>query len=254
MNPAPNAPVPNAPKKGMSGIVIGGCGCLVIVALVFLGGCFYLAKKGSKLVEDISANPVKYAATLVVKADPDLEIANSDDAKGEMTVRNKKTGEETTLTYKDISEGKWKWKNSKGEEITFDPGSKEGTMVVKNKEGSTTVVGGNSKATAPPAWVPIYPGMTAKDGGGMRSESTEKITGLYTAQTPDAPAKVKEFYVSKLTEAGFKPETSVVNAGSSEIHTVSVTKDDKGKEISVMINQEAGKATTISISYDGPKN
>jgi hypothetical protein len=180
-------------------------------------------------------------------------VVNSNDAKGEITIRDKKTGEVTTVNYNDIKSGKLSVKNSKGEEVTFDPASKEGTVVVKNKEG-TTVVGGDSKATAPPAWVPIYPGMKVKEGGGMRSEKADKITGMYTAESSDAPAKVKEFYVSKLTEAGLKPESEVVNTGSGEMHTVSVTKDDKGKEISVMILQETGKPTSVTISYDGPKN
>jgi hypothetical protein len=90
--------------------------------------------------------------------------------------------------------------------------------------------------------------------GCMRSEKGDTVSGMFAAQTPDAVAKVKEFYDSKLKELGYKTETSDVNTGTGTMSTVTVQKDDKQKEISVLINQNSGEPTNITIQYSGSKN
>jgi len=122
-------------------------------------------------------------AIRIIKANPDLEVVKTDDKAGEITIRDKKSGEVTTVSYNDISQGKFKMKSASGEEVTIDATNQNGAgnVVVKNKEG-TTVIGGDQTATAPPAWVPAYPGVQTKTGG-MRSEKGDKVSGGFISET-----------------------------------------------------------------------
>jgi hypothetical protein len=257
MNPAPSAPIPNAPKKGPPILAILGFGCLALVVAGGIG-CFLLMKactSGLKgMVEEAQKNPAKTAAMIMIKANPDLEIVKTDDGAGEVTVRDKKSGEVTTISFNDISQGKFKVKNSKGEEVTFDSKGKDGTgsVVVKNNEG-TTVIGGDQQSTAPPAWVPQYPGIQTKNGG-MRSEKSDSVSGLFSGETGDAPAKVKDFYESKLKEGGFTTEATNVSAPNLEMLTVKATKNDGKITVNVVISTEQGKKTQVTVQYEGPKS
>jgi hypothetical protein len=256
MAPNPSAPVPNAPKKGMSGLAIAGFGCLGLFALVAIASVVLLMK-GCAMVKDVAndfqKNPEKATALLILKANPDIDVVKSDDTAGEITIRDKKTHEETTITYSDIKQGKFKLKNSKGEEVTVDPANKDGngSVVVKNKEG-TTVLGGDQAATAPPAWVPVYPNVKVKTGG-MRSESGSKVNGLFMSETSDPPAKVKEFFDGKLKELGYEVSTSSYTTDKGEVSSLSSTKDAEQKKISVVVSIEDGK-TALMVQYEGPKN
>jgi len=102
--------------------------------------------------------------------------------------------------------------------VTIDATNQNGAgnVVVKNKEG-TTVIGGDQTATAPPAWCLPIPVSRTKTGG-MRSEKGDKVSGGFISETQDAPAKVKEFYESKLKAAATRrksPATPAARARST---------------------------------------
>ena len=59
-------------------------------------------------------------------ANPDLEVVSSDDESGTVTIRNKKTGEEITMNAADIKNGRLRFKNEKGEEVTFEGSGEKG--------------------------------------------------------------------------------------------------------------------------------
>jgi len=86
----------------------------IIVAVVFYWG----AHKLRGYAEAAKKNPATAVAKMMVMANPDLEIVSEDDDKGELTIRNKKTGEELTMNAQDIKQGRLKFKNEKGEEVT----------------------------------------------------------------------------------------------------------------------------------------
>lgn len=234
----------------MSGLAIAGIGCASILMIMILAGGVLLWK-GCSMVGDFAKHPGKLMTLAIEKSDPDLQVVKADDDAKELTIRNKKTGEVTTLSYNDVSQGKLKVKNSKGEEVVIDPANQDGkgNVVVKNSEG-TTVVGGDPALTAPPAWVPLYPAALAKTGG-MRSEKADKMSGIYTVETSDPMNKVKDFYEPKLKEAGFKTETMTFNNGKGDTTTLSGAKENY--QLTVTATQEDGK-TTIAITYDGPKS
>lgn len=74
--------------------------------ILLVGGWIWGTKKAKELGLDFEKNPERAVAEMVVNISPDLEKISSDEKAGTMTIRTK-DGKETTLSYKDISEGKF---------------------------------------------------------------------------------------------------------------------------------------------------
>jgi hypothetical protein len=166
----PVPPVPSA-KKGMP--VIGwvgiGCGTILIIAVMVVSLLIGWCKRNVGDLADFQKNPEKAAAEMIVKMNPELEKVSQDDAKGEMTIRTK-DGQEMTLTYKDIAEGKFTMKDAKGNITQF----------------------GQSDLTNVPAWVPRIPGMKSSTGS-FHNQEGGKVTGLYVATTTEPIASWRSF-------------------------------------------------------------
>ena len=222
----PNDP---APKKGLSGLAIAGIGCGALLVLIIAVFAFIGVKAMNKMKEvagaDWQKNPAKSAAMVAAKMNPDWDFVKADDTKGEITVKVKKTGEEITMSYNEVQQGKFTMKNSNGEETT---------------------IGG--AATAPPAWVPAYPGAAAQ-GVGMRTEKPTGVTGSYVVQTGDAADKVREFFETKLKADGY---TTVASASVGGGAIVNARKEDEKRTVTVQISGDKG-ATQMVITYEGPK-
>ncbi len=252
----PNTPNSSEPKKGISGLAIAGIGCGGLLLLAGIG-VFALLMRGCSMAKefagDFQKNPAKATAVMLVKANPDLDLVKTDDATGEITVRDKKTGEVTSMSFDDLSKGKLTFKNAKGEEVSIDASQANGKagLVIKGPEGET-VIGGGSEATTPPAWVPLYPGVKSEEGGGFRAEKNGKISGSFIGTTADPSAKVKEFYDAKLKEAGFTTEVSTMNMNGTDSAIVAGKKEADKSTVNVMINTEKGK-TAVVLSYEGAK-
>ena len=225
----PNDPHSPAPKKGLSGLAIVGLGCGALLIIVLLVVGFAVAKIAGKVKEvagdDWRKNPARTAAMVAAKMNPDWDFVKADDAAGEITVRVKKTGEEITMSYNEVAQGKFKMKNSNGEETVFGGG-----------------------ATVPPDWVPSYPAASAQ-GVGMRVEKPAGVSGTFFAQTPDAPDKVREFFATKLQADGY--EVTVTSAPETPV--ISAKKESEKRTITVQLNGANG-ATQVVITYEGPKS
>lgn len=233
----------------MAGI---GCGGLLLVA--FIGAGLLLMKgcqKAKEIAGDFQKNPAKAAAMLVLKANPDVEVVSTDDNKGEITIKDKKSGETTTTSFDDLSQGKLTVKNSKGETMTVDASdAKNGKITMNGPDGKVTI--GDAANTALPAWVPAYPG-AASQPGGMKTEKSDKIVGMTVLQTPDPVAKVKEFFESKLKADGYTTEVNTMNFNGNDSATVSGKKNDGKQTVNVVIATESGK-TSVMVNYEGPKS
>src|SRR5436305_653940 len=95
-------PSTSSPRRGPSATVIGGLGCLAIVLAALVAGVMWL----ESFVAEFKKNPGKMAALAVTQANPNVEVVKTNDAAGEITVRNKKTGEEMTIPYSQAKQGK----------------------------------------------------------------------------------------------------------------------------------------------------
>ncbi len=69
-------------------------------------GGIWFTSKAKELGADFSENPEKAAAELIVKMSPDLTKISTDEEAGTMTIRMK-DGSEKTMSFEDISEGRF---------------------------------------------------------------------------------------------------------------------------------------------------
>jgi len=243
--PAPPPPAAPAAKKGTSALVwiLAGCGGLiVIIGLIFAGATYWGYHKVKGFAEVAKKNPALAAAKLMVAANPDVEIVSEDDGAGTITVRNKKTGEEITMDAEDIKNGRLKFRNEKGEEVTFEGSGKPGQegFRIESKKGSMTF--GTGEGEAPPAWVPTYPG--AKTIATSREKTDEGFTGTFSFQTADPVDVVTAHYEKELKAKGYEVNR-VAMVGMGNL----TAKGDGGKHTVNVTVMRLGEATQVTVEY-----
>jgi hypothetical protein len=254
MAPPPAQPTAGAPapKKGTSPLVwiLAGCGGLVVIAgIIFALLTYWGYNKAKSYVETAKKNPAIAAAKLMVAANPDLEIVSEDDEAGTITVRDRKSGEEITMNAEDIKQGRLRFKNEKGEEVTFEGSGESGKEGFKIKTDKGTMSFGKAEGEAPPSWVPSFPGATVL--GSTRETTDEGFTGTYTFHTSDSGDAVLSHFESELKKAGFDVERTstgqvsglgTINArGSGGKHTVNVVVTGLADMTQVVVQYASGE-------------
>jgi hypothetical protein len=245
--PAQPAPAGQPVKKKTSPLVwiLAGCGGLiVIVGIVMLVGGYFLAHKAKGYLETAKKNPAMAAAKLAVSFNPDLEIVSEDDDKGTITIRDKKTGEEITMNAEDIKQGRLKFKNKKGEEVTLEGSTEKGKEGFRVKSDKGSMSFGNTTAEAPPSWVPVYPG--AKAMISSRQKTEEGLTGTFTFQTTDAGEQVLAFYERELKSASFEVE----RAGMGGMANLSAKSGDGKSKVNVVVLPVSEGGTNVTVEYE----
>ena len=215
--PTPPPPPAQPQKRSPMFWVAIGCGVIVLLGLLAMGTCGWFVKKK---VAQFEANPALAAAELAVRANPDMEVVESDTDKGTITVRNKKTGEVVTWNAADIESGKWS---------------------VETDEGTATFGGGGPQDL--PAWVPVYPGGSVT--GNFDTTSAEGRTVAFTMTTPDTVAAVLEFYESQLQSAGLTVQKSTFDQAGTSGGTVGGTSQDEKRSASVMVSTADGQTSAV---------
>ena len=202
-----------------------GCGGLLLIALALGVYGFIVAKKK---IDEFAANPEKAAAEMVISMAPDFEKLSQDDAKGTMTIRTK-GGEEMTLSYKDIAEGKF---------------------TVTDKDGNTTMVGSPDLSNVP-AWVPKAPDFT--DGLSVfHSEAANEISGQFSGKSKRGAEDLRTFFESEASSLGLtSSSSSSVNMGSTT--TISLDFSGGGKSLKIVITEKPGSATLVNTNYSENK-
>jgi len=251
--PVPMAPAqPGAPqKKGTSPLVwiLAGCGGLiVVVCLVMLVGGYFVAHKIKGYAETARKNPAMAAAKFAVGVNPDLEIVSEDDDKGELTIRNKKTGEQLTMNAQDIKQGRLKFKNEKGEEVTFEGSGEPGKEGLRIKSNTGTVTFGAGDVEKAPSWVPVYPGGKAMASASQKTASG--VSGHISLQTTDAADKVLDYYERELKASGFSVERTSMK-GMAQIANLNAKADGGRRTVNVIVTQ-VGEAMQVAVQYTGP--
>lgn len=240
-------PVPGQKKK-MSplGWVAIGCGAIAIIGILIFGSLAFLGGRFLKKTADkLEDNPTLAAAELVVRANPELEVVESDSDEGTLTIKNTKTGEVVTMNAKDIEEGKLTFTTKEGT-ATFDASSTEegGTLKVTTDKGEQTVFG--ASASAPknlPSWLPIYPG--AKIEGSYDATSPEGRNAMFTVTAADTVDKVAEFYQSQLEGAGLKVQRSSYETAGQKAVTLVGTSEDEKRTVTVAVSDANGQTQAL---------
>lgn len=194
----------------------------IVAAAVAVAG--YLAvRKASQVAEAVAKDPAAKAVEWITRFNPDLEITRQPD--GRYLVRDRKSGEETTVDLTRLKEGKFELKRPGGRELKVDAG--DGGVTIE-RDGTATRLGAAGPA---PDWLPIYPGTAGYESGfsargfpglpgaglpgadGVPGVDGATVYALAVAETPDA---VLAWYATELRAAGFEvgePQGHAVTIG-----------------------------------------
>jgi hypothetical protein len=248
--PAPPTAQPPAKKKTSLWVwVLGGCLVLIVLVLLVMGACtWFVADKAKEMAADFEANPAKAAAEMVVKLNPDLELVESDEEAGTMTVLQKSTGEEITLDFDEIAEGRFSFETDEGESsISFDPEGEDG--VTFEGPSGTTTIGAGADADLP-TWIAAYPGASEPEGS-YSSTTTDEHMAAVSFRTTDPVARVLEFYERSLKAAGLEVSKTTYTAQGSDGGMLNGSSTDPKRSVTVMVSDEDGE-TSIAVNYTEP--
>jgi hypothetical protein len=218
-------PVPLAPLKPKTSPIVwilaavGGLFLLGFIAL--LGAGWFVAR-----------NPGLVIGKLITAANPDAEVVSTDMGAQTLRVRNKRTGEEVTLSFDDAKSGR----------LHF-------TAVGRNGESADVEIGGGPGKL--PAWVPSYPGARAQGNFTAQGSDGSKdgAGGVVAFATSDPPAKVMEFYSDKIAASGLKITDRTADSGGGIIRAQT---DDESRKLRVTVGRDS-RGTSITLAF-GEKN
>lgn len=244
--PMTPTPTPNKKMSPWAWVAIG-CGAIAVLAILAIGGT--VAAGGwflKKQVNKYEANPAVAAAELLIRANPEVELVESDVEKGTITFRNKADGEVITMNAQDIQDGKFSVTTKEGT-TTIDGstnGEEGGTLTVTNDKGEQAVF--NAGTDAPknlPSWLPAYAGGTVE--GAYDATTAEGRNAMFTMKTPDNIDQVAEFYESRLKAAGMKVDRASYETNGEKAITISGTSEDNKQTASVVVNNADGTTQAV---------
>jgi hypothetical protein len=205
-----------------------------------VGGYLLMRKaKNSGLDSSLmKTNPAYAAAKMAATLNQDVEVLSSDDGTGTIKVRDKKTGQTTTMRFDTASK----------QMTVIDGEGKQSTVSITGEGDKASVniqsADGTAKFSAAgdnqlPAWVPVYPGSTPK--GTFSASNKDGTQSAFGFKTNDAPAKVMEYYQNQLKSSGFNVTQTFSTATGGMMsaenggRTLTVTVGASGKETSASL-------------------
>lgn len=244
---------PTNSKKGLSPLAwVGiGCGGIAAIALIaIIAGSIFVGKKAQEVIANASGNPERFAAEVMVKLNPDMEMVSADDEKSSMTIKMKKSGEEVTISYADLKDGKFSIESTidgKTSTIKHDGQS----MEIKDGDGKTTIVGSTKKgdywADIPPVFKDfVYPNVADASSPLTTSEDAKELKTSFMFITKDQQPAVLAFYQQKFETAGYTVEDNTDQMGkgikgSKDKQLIKITLIDQGGDTAVMFYAEQSK-------------
>ena len=219
--PAGVAPV----KHGLSPIVW----VLLIIVGIFVLGIVGLVGTGLYVAHSVATNPGLFMAKIITAANPDAEVLGTDAGAQTVRIRDRKTGEEVTLSFDDIKKGRLK----------FSARGKDGEMA------NVEIGGGEGKL---PAWVPVYPGAKAQGNLTAKGESADGTGegGMVSFTTPDSRSRVTAFYQAKCNEMGMSLDLSQLGTEGGMIMGAS---EDKKRSLQVVVTGAGNGDTMFTVTY-----
>lgn len=226
------------PKKSnkalMLGLIIGGA-----VVLIGIGLAVWFAF--------MRTQPTMMVAKLVTANNPNMEIVSVDEAKKQITFKEKKTGKVFTVSASDAEAGKITVRGEGGEEVSIEGKGDDtgGSIDIKSKEGSVTIGGGS--AANLPDWLPAYPGVSMQ--GVYSVKNSENESAGFTFTTDDTPQQVVDFYENALEDAGMKVTTNNLKQSGRD-YSSQVIGTDSDRKRNAFINAMAeGGSTKVTMNY-----
>lgn len=253
--PPPVAPE-TAKKKGLSPVawvLIGCLGIMVVGGIMVVAGGLFAVKKGKELIEQnvdlekFQENPGLAAAEMVVRLNPELELVETDEDAGTITIREKSTGKTATFDWSEIEQGRITFTDEEGKEVVVGATAdgEQGGMTITTGDGESEIHIGEGSAEETPDWVPSYPGMEPEVNYQMSDNG--KRSGSYTFQADETVADVTAFYADALEAAGFSVQKTTFSGPEGETSILGGTGQD-GRGASVSIGRHDGR-TAVTVTY-----
>lgn len=253
--PVPNpSPTPPAPAKGGNRTVIIILCVLGGLLLLFGGcvvGCTYLVRKKAKEYSEITQrNPAYVTVTMLAAVHPDVELLSKDSTSGIVKLRNKKTGQETTIdttkfNQDTITEALEKFAAGKGVPVKLS-GSAATEPAPESEPATaatTTAPAAADVAKLLPAYAPPYPGAATVDANSATALGMRSVE--YVMTTSDKPAAVIAFYEKKFKAAGVSV-VSKSNEGAA-ITLIGAAKNPAGT-VTIEAAPESDNESRVAIS------
>jgi len=217
MGAVPPAGVPSQRKTSIVVWIL-----LAVAGIVFLGiaGVAFTAYYFVK-------NPGVAMAKIITAANPDAEVISTDSGNQSVRIRDRKTGQEFTLSYDDIKKGRFKIR-ARGE---------------NGELGEVEIGGGTGKV---PGWVPMYPG--AKAQANITANGTDGNDagegGVVSMTASDSPAQVFTFYENKCKDAGMTLNvTQMSDSGGMIVAT------DEANQRTLHVAIGGANETSVTLTY-----
>jgi hypothetical protein len=196
---------------------------LVIVLGLFGLGAVAVVGIGAFFVHKVQTDGVDVTlARVIAAANPNLEVLRTNKGDGTVTLRERDTGKEFSISIDAARNGK------------FSLHAKEDGKV------ATLELAGDAKA---PSWVPQYPGSRPQSVFSAKSESDRESgeAGSFFFKTPDPTSKVVEFYQEKAREL----DLPLRAAGFGTV----IAGNDERERFLKVVAVEGSELTTVNVTY-----
>lgn len=222
---------------------------MVLAGIAFVVLSMFVFKKAKDFSEEFQDNPVPTMAKTIAALNPEIDYVGSDDENETVTFLNKKTGEEITVDYQDVKQGRLTF-TSGDNTVAFDAGGdgdgQGGTMSITTAEGSATYGVGVAMESFPD-WVPVYPG--SKPQGLGFAQTPQGDHGSYSIDSDGSLEVLVDYYVGAFEKAGLKV-ISQTTAGDGSL--VTLGSDDSTRGAAILGSTKDGKAQVV-VSYNQKK-
>jgi hypothetical protein len=248
MPPQQQFPPPPPQKSNALTYILIGCGTFVILGVIaFAVGGYYVwnkAKQAGLDPELMQKQPTLAAAKIMVALNPEIELVSVDEAKGLITIKDKKTGETITINLEQAQSGKVVFKKDGEDEASFEADGEKGSLEVKTKEG-VAKFGSAAAAEGLPDWFPAYPG--AKVQGNYSTHGQDGYSGGYQFTTEDPVERVVRFYEDSLKQIGFKMTTNIAQADGKTTGGIATGEDAAKKRTAFVTVSASEEGTQVSV-------
>lgn len=249
---SPGPPTADQTRKKTNPIIyiLAGCGGLIVIGGIVAAVAMYFVYNKAKQMgldpELMKKNPAMAVAKMVAATNPDVEVLSSDEAKGTITVRDKKTGKVITVTIDEAKNGKIVIKEDGKEAVKIEANGdgETGSLEINSGEGSVKI---GTTADKAPNWIPSYPG--SAPAGTYSFKGNDGESGGFHFNTNDKANDVLSFYDSELKKAGMQVQT----LKTDQAGTVSAEDSDKKKSVIVTAAASDEGGTVVSVTFQMKK-
>ena len=254
--PQPSGPPPQQ-KSGMRPLfyILGGCGGLILIGvIIFVVGGYLAYNKAKSVAKEagldsdlIQKKPALAAAKAVVALNPDLEVVSTDDEKGLLTVRDKKTGDTVTITADDANKGKISFKKNGKDVGSVDMHADKNSASLEFKSDQGTTKFGAGVTDTVPGWISTYPG--ASNQWDFAGHVTGLHTGSFHFMTSDDQDKISAFYADALARRGLRVGTTVSTSNGDKNTLVTAEDDATGRNCLVTITPDKDSGVRVQVIF-----